>query len=226
MTAVSESVSPRRFLAPWRRSTHFLRLRIFLGLRFLAPFLVTAFVIAWIYGAASDALRPFFFGNYERLLPGVALLIMITIPLGAGILLLHPIGQRVLQAAEDVVIRLPLVGSVFGVSREVANAFDSAGNTGFNRVVQVEYPRKDVWAIGFLTSIVTDENGSELGIVYIPTAPLPSSGFLSIFPTSQIRDVDLSVAETMRMVLSSGVVSPGAMRRTGSVAGNLEPDDA
>ena len=140
MAAGSRSVRKFSLIAGWSRLGDFMRERIFQGLKYLAPFLITAFVVAWIYEAASDVLRPFFFGNFERLIPGVALLIMILVPLGVGILVILPAGVRVLRVLEYITQRIPLVGSIFSVTKEISEALDPASRTGFNRVVQVEYP--------------------------------------------------------------------------------------
>lgn len=212
MAAGSQPARKFSLLAGWSRAGYFIRQRIFVGLKYLAPFLITAFVVAWIYNAASDVLRPFFFGTFERLIPGVALLIMILVPLGVGILVMHSSGVRVLRVFEFITQRIPLVGSIFNVTKEISDALDPVSKTGFNRVVQIEYPRKGVWAIGFLTSIVHDEEDTEMGVVFIPTAPLPSSGFIAIMPMTDIRDLNLNATDAMRLVLSSGVVSPEKLR--------------
>jgi uncharacterized membrane protein len=77
--------------------------------------------------------------------------------------------------------------------------------------VAIEYPRHGAWALGFLTAIANDEEGVEMGIIYIPTAPSPQSGWVAILPMTQIFDVDLPVSTAMRLILSGGISSPSSI---------------
>ena len=77
----------------------------------------------------------------------------------------------------------------------------------------IEYPRVDTWTIGVLTSTTIDENSRVLGVVYIPTAPTPNSGWVAILPMEQVYDTDLSVPIAMRLVLSGGIVAPPQIRK-------------
>ena len=72
----------------------------------------------------------------------------------------------------------------------------------------VEYPRVGAWSIGFLTAITATSDGKQLAVVYIPTAPLPNSGWVAVVPVEEVLDTNLSVQQAMQMVFSGGIVSP------------------
>ena len=79
---------------------------------------------------------------------------------------------------------------------------------GFKRVVIVEFPRQGAWMVGFPTGITTVTPGTTMGVVYLPTAPMPQSGFVNLIPIQEIYDASMTVPEAMQMVLSGGISSP------------------
>jgi uncharacterized membrane protein len=90
----------------------------------------------------------------------------------------------------------------------MVTAFGGGEETGFQKVVSVEYPRKEMWSFGFLTRIVEYEDGRRLAMVYIPTTPTPNSGILVLVPIADVRQTDLRVNDLMKTVLSAGVAAP------------------
>ena len=113
-----------------------------------------------------------------------------------------------IETAQNVVLRIPIVSSIYSPARQLIASFTGGSGTGFKRVVIVEYPRVGAWTIGFLTGTTVDETGQDLAIVYIPTAPTPNSGWVAIFPAEQVHDTDMKVQMAIRMVLSGGIVTP------------------
>ena len=75
-------------------------------------------------------------------------------------------------------------------------------------MVAIEYPRKGIWTIGFLTNLNIDEKARAMAIVYIPTAPMPNSGWVAVLTVDQVYDTDMTIQDAMQMVLSGGIVAP------------------
>lgn len=204
----------RGFLSGCISFNEFVRGRVFTGLLYLAPFLIALGVIAWIYGTVSGALEPFFFGDSDLLLPIVTVLVILFLPFTMGMILLSVPGQRVLNLFGSLAERTPFAGPIYRVGKDVSSAFSPGSQTGFNRVVQVEYPRRGMWALGFLTSTVEFEDGTTWGSVFLPTAPLPNSGWVAYMPLDEILEVEMTIGEAMQITLSGGIVMPKSIKRS------------
>jgi len=91
-------------------------------------------------------------------------------------------------------------------------SFSGTGQTGFKRVVMVQYPRLGAWSIGFLTSILKTSEERPLAVVFVPTAPLPNTGWVAVVPLDEVLDTDLSVQTAIQMIVSGGIVSPAVIK--------------
>lgn len=203
----------RGFLGGCLSFNDFVRGRVFAGLLYLLPFALALAVIAWIYTTVAGAIELFFVGDSDVLLPIATVAIILFLPFSMGMLLLSGPGRRMLGLFGRLAERTPFAGSIYKVGKDVSTAFDPSGQTGFNRVVQVEYPRKGMWALGFLTSTVTFNDGSVVGTVFLPTAPLPNSGWVAFIPLEDILELDMTTGEAMQITLSGGIVMPEAISR-------------
>ena len=204
----------RGFLSGCVSFNDFVRHRVFSGLLYLAPFLIALAVIAWIYGTVAGGLEPFFFADSDVLLPIVTVAVILFLPFSIGMVLLMGPGRRILDVLGVVAERMPFAGPIYRVGKDVSSSFNPGSQTGFNRVVQVEYPRRGMWSLGFLTSTVTFEDGSEWGSVFLPTAPLPNSGWVAFLPINDIFEVEMSTGEAMQITLSGGIVMPKTIIRS------------
>ncbi|MDA1279618.1 MAG: DUF502 domain-containing protein [Chloroflexi bacterium] len=182
------------------------------GLRFLAPFIITYFVGRAIFNLASDVMQPLFSDWFGHRIPGLGIGLIIGLPLIFGMIAMRLFGLRALAAAESSVERIPVVGPMFGVARQLISSF-GASETGFQTVVEVEYPSEGLFSLGFLTDTLEHEDGEVMGVVYIPTAPTPNSGWLAIIPIENIRMTDLKVSDVMSTVFSAGVTAPRRITR-------------
>ena len=125
-----------------------------------------------------------------------------------GLIWMKQIGRRAIRASQEIMLRAPLVGAIYGPARKLIESFTGDSAAGFKRVVVVEYPREGAWMIGFLTGITGFNTGATMGVVYLPTAPTPNSGWVAMVPVENIYDTTMTVPEAMSMVLSGGISSP------------------
>lgn len=195
---------------------HFRRTLI-AGLLLLVPVVITYLVLRLLFNFVDGVLQP----GIERVLgseiPGLGIVLLATLVYLVGLLGANFIGKRLIRLVQATLLRIPIVNAVYSASKQLIESFSGSGTTGFKRVVAIEYPRVGAWTIGFLTGMTTDENGRSMGIIYIPTAPTPQSGWVAILPTDQIYDTDLSVPIAMRLVLSGGIVAPPQIRKRAMV---------
>jgi uncharacterized membrane protein len=133
---------------------------------------------------------------------------------------------------EGGIRKIPFVKSIYGGARQLLDAFGSGGKGTFTRVVLVEYPRAGVWTLGFVTSeerlaMPSPERAETRSAVtvFFPTTPNPTSGWLAVVPERDILEIDLSIEEGVKLIVSGGIVAPEAMSariRRNVAAGDAE----
>jgi uncharacterized membrane protein len=144
---------------------------------------------------------------FGRPIPGVGFGIILVLIVFAGFLGVVVGYRRIFQIFEDVVAKIPLVGSIYGGTRQIVTSFTTSTSSKFVEVVFLEFPRKGIYTVGLVTGRVKDENGRCLVNVFVPTAPNPTSGFLQIVPEAEIIRSGMSVNDAMKLVISGGKVS-------------------
>lgn len=113
---------------------------------------------------------------------------------------------------ESVLSRIPLVRSIYKTVKQVINAVLSTNSEAFRKVVLIEYPRKGLWTIAFQTgttnTAINNKTKEEMISVFIPTTPNPTSGFLMMLPRSDVIELDMSIDEALKFIISLGVMPP------------------
>lgn len=201
--------SPRR--APWFGPFRFLRARFLVGVEFLAPFAITYIVVTFLIGLVTGISEPLFRDWFGVSIPGLGFILLFGTPLLFGTLTLHFFGTKAMLAVEAGASRLPIVGPVFSVSHQIVSAFGGEDLTGFKTVVIVEYPRKGIHALGFLTRVLDTDDGDQLALVYLPSPPTPHTGALILVPVCDIRQVDIKVNDLMKTLMSAGIAAPAKL---------------
>ena len=144
-------------------------------------------------------------------LPGVGALFALIVLLLTGLLVTNLIGRRLVVWGEELLNRIPLVRTVYGGVKSFAESVFSQSNS-FRKVVMVEYPRAGAWSIGFLTAEdvpeISDKMGEPHVAVYISAALNATAGYLVVVPRRQVVELDMSVDEAMKMIITCGVVTP------------------
>ena len=149
-------------------------------------------------------------------LPVAGVLATAGLIVGVGALASNFVGRRLVAAFDRLMLRVPVVKGIYGAARQLLDAFGRK-TSSFRRVVAVEYPRPGIWTIGFLTHSSTNlarEDGPPLtgvSLVFLPTSPNPTSGWLAVVPDAQVLPLAMSIEEGVKLIVSGGlVVPPGA----------------
>lgn len=146
--------------------------------------------------------------------PGIGLVLILVFLAAAGWLARNFFGRMLIRASERVVGRMPVVGSVYGVLKQVFETAVAGKSQAFREVVLFPYPRPGLWAVGFVSGAAGGEIrrrlGEEMLNVFLPTTPNPTSGFLLFVPRREVIVLDMTVEEAIKMVVSAGLVAPGA----------------
>jgi len=143
---------------------------------------------------------------------GLGLLVPLLGILLIGLMARNIVGRWLLEFGEGTLLRIPLAGSVYKTLKQLLETFLQGNANRFRRVVLLEYPREGLYALGFVTgaigSAVQAGFPETMLSVFIPTAPNPTTGWYAVVPESSVRDIDLSVEEAFRTIISAGIVSP------------------
>ena len=119
----------------------------------------------------------------------------------------HVLGVRLINLGHRIMEFIPVVKSIYGTARTATIMLSSSNDHPSSGVVLVEFPHPGMQSIGLVTSHMTDTNGEEILAVYIPTTPIPSSGFLVMVPAKDVTFIDMSVDEAMKVVISGGILA-------------------
>ncbi|MEO1801797.1 MAG: DUF502 domain-containing protein [Cyanobacteria bacterium J06629_2] len=129
-----------------------------------------------------------------------------------GLMARNIAGRWLLDFGEQFLQAIPLAGSVYKTLKQILETLLSDSKTKFRRVVLIEYPRKGVWTMGFVTGKVSPQLQTQLQeemiSVFIPTTPNPTSGWYAVFPQREAIDLDLSIEDAFKVLISGGIVSP------------------
>ena len=200
--------------------------RFFLtGLLVTAPIIITIYV-TWLVITFIDvkvaSLLPEYLDFRKALpfqIPGLGLLIVIFVITLIGAITPGLIGRNLLKLGEMILFKTPVIRTVYSSIKQIMETVMSTNSKSFKEVVLVEYPRKDIWVIAFVTSSVRGEidnkiKKSKLVSIFVPTTPNPTSGFLLFVAQKDLIYLDMPVEQAVKLVISGGIVSPKQKKLT------------
>ena len=188
------------------------------GILAFAPLGITIWAVAWIIQRLDNLLLPrvlTMFGlESNTALPFVGALFTLVVILMMGVVARHLFGGELVRAWERLLKRVPVARNIYaGVKQLFEAIFRDTDQSQFNRVVLVEYPRKGVYAIAFTTGPSAGPlariDGQAVVNCFLPTTPNPTSGYYLLIPEDQLQEVDISVEDAFKLVMSAGLVAPG-----------------
>lgn len=194
-----------------------LRGTVVAGLILVTPLVVTYLVLRLIFNFLKGLVNPltglpFFAFLPENAVIPVALTLTAIILYLAGVVTKYALSGRFVSMAHRLVEAIPGVGAIYRLARQATEVL-TGPNQGrkYRRVVIVDFPRKGLKTIGLVTGQSTGQEGEPLLMLYIPTAPNPTSGFTALVPESEVTPTDMSVEDAMKLVISGGVVFPDSL---------------
>jgi uncharacterized membrane protein len=209
MSEANKPAAPSSFL-------HKLRSYFTTGLLVLAPTAVTVWVLLLIFQTFDGILgkiytRVFeYFGFEFTHIPGLGAVTLAIIVTLFGYTVRFYAGRKLFEVWEKLINRLPLLNKVYVATRQISDVFTNPAKMNMGRPVMMEYPRKGVYSIGYITDedcgYFSDLSGKKLIGVYLPTTPNPTSGMLIYVPEEELIPLDASSEEIMKLIISAGVV--------------------
>ncbi len=195
-----------------------LRANFIAGVLVTAPIAITFFVAWQVLGFIDARVTPWIPAVYNPNtylpfgVPGVGLVVLIGLLTAIGALTTVFLGRTLVRLSERIMDRVPVVRSVYGATKQIFHTILAQKSQAFRQVVLLEYPRRGIWALGFVTSHTEGEvqnlSEDDLVNVFLPTTPNPTSGFLLFFPRRDLIFLSMSVEEGAKMIISGGIVTP------------------
>lgn len=187
------------------------------GLLIWIPLVITLMVLAWVVNTldqilliAPAAVRPDALLGFH--LPGVGVLVTLLLILLTGLAAANFVGQRLVGFWEGLLSRIPVVKSIYYSVKQVSDTLLSSNGQAFRKALLIQYPHQGIWTIAFQTGKPGGDAARHLGddfvSVYVPTTPNPTSGFFLMMPAKDVVELNMTVDEALKYIISMGVVAP------------------
>ena len=198
---------------------HRFRTNFFTGIVIVAPVVVTFYLLWWAINLVDKLIVPWVPAIYNPStylgvdIPGFGVIVFLIFTAAVGALTKGLFGRQLVKFGENFVDRMPVVRSIYNALKQIAETVLSQSNNSFQKACMVEYPRKGIWAIAFVSTETKGEvlekmPHAQMLSVFLPTTPNPTSGFLLFVPREDVVLLDMSVEEAAKLIISAGLVTP------------------
>jgi uncharacterized membrane protein len=205
----------------------FVKRYLITGLLIWVPLVITVWVLDLLVSAMDQSLLllPEQF-HTERLfgmhIPGLGVVLTLLIVFATGVFAANIIGQRLVRVGEWLLARIPVVNSIYHSAKQVSDTLFSPGGQAFRKALLVQWPIEGTWTIGFLTGQpggdVTNHLKGDYLSIYVPTTPNPTGGYFVMVPRASVVELDMTVEDALKYVISMGVAAPAVPSRRSALA--------
>jgi uncharacterized membrane protein len=182
------------------------------GLLTLMPLAITIYVFYLVFSFLDNLVGDMIEAVFNYRLPGIGFAAGILLIVLVGFIASNIIGSRLINFGDKLLQRLPLARSIYVSAKQIIDAFTVQGKNAFQKVVLLEYPRKDLYVIGFVTGTskgeIQEKTHAETLNIFVPTTPNPTSGMLILAPRQEVIELEMTVEEGMKVIVSGGLFSP------------------
>jgi uncharacterized membrane protein len=191
----------------WKNVKTNLRNKLFAGILTLIPVVITVLVIRAIITFFDNIVSPIIDPRIGFHIPGLGLIVSLILIYLLGLLITNVLGRSLFGLFEKWLNFIPLVRTVYQTTKQIMSAF-SLSKTDFQRVVYVEYPRKGIWTLGFVTGTAVGKDGSKFFTLFLPTTPNPTSGWALFVREDEVISSDMTIEEGLKAIISAGSIIP------------------
>ncbi|MDI6808665.1 MAG: DUF502 domain-containing protein [Candidatus Eisenbacteria bacterium] len=194
----------------FRKLQKTLRSKFIAGILIVIPLGITYLMLRLLFNTVDNILAPLLTRLIGFKIPGLGLIATLIIIFALGFLAANVLGKRFILYLDGLMRRVPLVRSIYVSSKQFLEAVSVPASQSFKRVVIIEYPRKGIFAVGFVTKerVEAPAGSGRLTAVFIPSPPNPATGMVVLVEKSEIIDTDLNIEEAIKIILSGGVLFP------------------
>jgi uncharacterized membrane protein len=187
------------------------------GLAIIVPVFLSIYVLVYIFLFTDKILGRFFSAKFGWYVPGPGFIVFLSLVVFVGFLANRFLGHKIFITLEKWFSELPLINKIYPTVKQIVGFISAQKEFGFKKVVLVEYPSKGLWSMGFLTNEqfvqINRSVGKDMVSVYIATVPGPLTGNLIFVPKEDVRQVDISIGDALKIIISGGVVGLANMKR-------------
>jgi uncharacterized membrane protein len=182
----------------------------------LIQLVVTIGILSWLFNLLDGFLGPYIYDWFGRPMPGLGLIATLVLIFLIGLVTTNIVGRRLMGEVDEALHRIPLVRSIYSTTKQMSNSLLQRRQVAFQQVVLVEYPRRGLYQIGFVTGMIEGALQEELAAkagervlnVFIPATPNPMTGYFVMLPERDIQFLGISVQDGLKLVISGGMVTP------------------
>ncbi|OGO07333.1 MAG: hypothetical protein A2Y92_03590 [Chloroflexi bacterium RBG_13_57_8] len=178
------------------------------GLLVVVPLGASILILIWVFTSIDNILQPIVRAIAGRNIPGVGFGVTIILIYLAGVVARNFLGKKLMIWGNSILVRVPVLRGLYTGIRQIMQSVAATDRASFMQVVLVEFPRKEMWTVGFVTKEITTEDGEKFVNVLIPTSPTPWSGYFQILKEKDIIRTQISVEEAVKMIVSGGMTVP------------------
>jgi uncharacterized membrane protein len=178
------------------------------GLIVIVPVAASVLILIWVFTSIDHILQPIIRAIAGHDITGVGFGVAVVLIWVAGLVMSNFIGKRLARYGNYVLRRIPVLGGLYSGIRQIIQTVATPDKPSFLHVVLVEFPRKEIWTIGFVTKEIMTESGEKYLSVLIPTSPTPWSGFFQVVKEKDVKRTRMSVEDAIKMIISGGMTTP------------------
>lgn len=195
-----------------KRIKGLLRKYFITGLIVITPIWATYLILRGLLNTMEGFLGEIIRSHFPSYVPGIGIITLIILILITGILTTNIIGKKVLSVWDKFLNQVPIIRNIYTTIKSIVDTLSLQSRDNFSKVVLVEFPRKGLYSMGFVTGITEGEVQHKINKrivnIYIPTTPNPTSGFLIFLPEDEVTPLSMSVEDGMKMIISIGMFTP------------------
>ncbi len=198
----------------WEKFKRFLFQNLVVGFLSLIPFIATIYIFfmvlnftdTFLFDLLPQQIRPISLIGHN--IPGLGMFISVVIIILVGLLTRNFLGKRLINIPERIIRKIPILRSLYAAIRQFLEGVFMNRNDAFRKVILIEYPRKGLHTLAFVTNTYSnkDKPKEDVYSIFVPTTPNPTSGFFLIVPVSDTKDLEITVQEAFRLIVSGGVI--------------------
>ena len=182
------------------------RAQFIAGILIVVPVIITVLILIWLFNYIDNIAQPVAKSLLGRTIPGLGFALTVLLIYLTGLVATSVIGKRLVGYIESLLARVPLFRYLYTSIKQIMVSFTTPSEAKFLHVVLVEFPKKGMRVLGFVTSESRVESGEKLLNVFIPTSPNPTSGYLEIVRENDIIRTNISIDDALKMILSAGKI--------------------
>ena len=189
-----------------------IRNKFLAGIVILGPLGFTVLVLKWIFNFFDGFLGPYLRRYFDWYVPGMGIVLTLIVVYIIGIIGSNYISRKPLEILDKILARIPLVKSIYNTAKGIFEAFSKQGKSSFQKVVLIQYPRKGLWTLAFVTGTTLGDDGKEYYSMFVPSTPNPTTGYVLFMIKDDVTETKISVEQGLKILISGGMAVPEKMR--------------